>query len=48
MGAIFLSLLSTYLLILLGFMAKASLKEKLDERTLVLVSIYFLQPMLNF
>jgi len=48
LGAVFLSLISVYLLIVLGFAAKASLKEKLDERTLVLVSIYFLQPMLNF
>ena len=40
------SLLGIYLFILLGFIAKKSLKKKLDEKTLVFLSIYFLQPLL--
>ena len=48
MTAVFLSMFSIYLFIAVGFMAKATLKEKLDEKTLVLLSIYFLQPFLNF
>lgn len=46
--AVFLSMFAIYLFIAVGFMAKATLKEKLDEKTLVLLSIFFLQPFLNF
>ena len=45
---IFLSVGGIYLFILLGFFAKLTFKEKMDERTLVLFSIYFLQPILVF
>jgi len=40
------SLFSIYIFILLGFFAKQTFKDKLDEKTLVLISIYFLQPFL--
>ena len=40
------SLFSIYIFIMLGFFAKQVFKEKLDEKTLVLISIYFLQPFL--
>jgi len=40
------SLLGIYLFILLGYVAKKSLKEKIDEKSLVFLSIYFLQPIL--
>ncbi len=46
--AVFLSMFAIYLFIAVGFMAKSTLKEKLDEKTLVLLSIFFLQPFLNF
>jgi len=46
--AVFLSMFSIYLFIGVGFLAKQVLREKLDERTLVLLSIFFLQPFLNF
>ncbi len=39
---------SIYFFILLGWFAKAFLKEQIDEKSLVLLSIYFLQPMLVF
>lgn len=45
---IFLSVVSIYIFILLGFLAKAKLKEELQEKSLVIISIYFLQPMLSF
>ncbi len=45
---IFLSLGGIYLFILLGFVAKFSFKKEIHERTLVLFSIYFLQPILVF
>ena len=37
-----------YLFILLGFFAKLTFREQIHERTLVLFSIYFLQPILVF
>ncbi len=45
---ILLSIGGIYLFILLGFFAKFTFKEKMDEKTLVLFSIYFLQPILVF
>ena len=45
---IFLSVISIYFFILLGFLAKTKLKEELQEKSLVIISIYFLQPMLTF
>jgi len=41
-----LSILTIYIFILIGFLAKHSFKKNLDEKTLVLLSIYFLQPFL--
>ncbi|WP_292663038.1 AEC family transporter [Nitratifractor sp.] len=43
-----LSIGGIYLFILLGFSAKRYFAERLHESTLVLLSIYFLQPMLVF
>lgn len=45
---IVLSVGSIYLFILLGYFAKRRLKEELQEKSLVILSIYFLQPMLTF
>jgi len=45
---IFLSVISIYFFILLGFLAKRKLKDELQEKSLVIISIYFLQPMLSF
>ncbi len=39
---------SIYFFIFLGWFSKHFLKEKIDEKSLVLLSIYFLQPMLVF
>ncbi|WP_456457613.1 AEC family transporter [Nitratifractor sp.] len=43
-----LSIGGIYLFILLGFLAKKYFAERIHESTLVLLSIYFLQPMLVF
>ncbi len=43
-----LSVGGIYLFILLGWLAKLTFKEQMYERTLVLFSIYFLQPILVF
>jgi len=45
---IFLSVGGIYLFIMLGFFAKLRFKTELHEKTLVLFSIYFLQPVLVF
>ncbi len=43
-----LAVICVYIFILLGFLAKKMLKEELQEKSLVILSIYFLQPMLSF
>lgn len=43
-----LSIVSIYVFIVLGWSSKYFLKAQLDEKSLVLLSIYFLQPMLVF
>lgn len=47
MGEVWLSVAGIYFFVLLGFMAKRLFRE-LEERTLVTLSIYFLQPLLTF
>jgi len=42
------SITSIYFFILLGWFSKYFLKSEIDEKSLVLLSIYFLQPMLVF
>lgn len=37
-----------YLFILLGYAAKKIFKEKIEQKSLVLISLYFLQPILTF
>lgn len=44
----FLAVASIYIFILIGFIAKKVFKEEINERTLILLSIYFLQPFLTF
>ncbi|MEA3497757.1 MAG: AEC family transporter [Campylobacterota bacterium] len=43
-----IAIISIYLFILIGFVAKKVFKDEIDEKTLILISIYFLQPMLTF
>ncbi|MGJ0356023.1 AEC family transporter [Aliarcobacter cryaerophilus] len=43
-----LSVLPIYFFIFLGFIAKINLKTQIDEKTLVLLSLYFLQPIMIF
>ncbi|MBD3840537.1 MAG: AEC family transporter [Campylobacterales bacterium] len=39
---------SIYIFILMGYIAKKIYQETIDEKTLILISLYFLQPMLTF
>lgn len=43
-----LAVTSIYIFILMGYIAKKVFKDEIDEKTLILISIYFLQPMLTF
>lgn len=43
-----LSVLPIYFFIFLGFIAKKNLKNQIDEKSLVLLSLYFLQPIMIF
>jgi len=43
-----ISIATIYIFIVIGFVAKKSFKDKIDEKTLILLSLYFLQPILTF
>jgi len=48
MSSIIFSILSIYVFIVMGFAAKMSFKDKIDERTITLLNVYFLQVFLTF
>ena len=48
MGSLFLAIISIYIFILVGYSAKHLFKEKLDEKSFNLLSVYFLQVFLTF
>jgi predicted permease len=48
MSSIILSILGIYIFILLGFIAKKSFKERIDDKTITLINVYFLQVFLTF
>ena len=43
-----ISILAIYFFIFIGYLAKKIFKDEIDEKTLILISIYFLQPILTF
>jgi len=46
--SLLLSLLSVYFFVLLGVLSKFFFKEKIDAKTVTLLSVYFFQPFLTF
>jgi len=48
MSSIIFSILSIYIFILMGFIAKMSFKERIDDKTITLINVYFLQVFLTF
>ncbi len=48
MSSIIFSLLGIYVFILMGFIAKMSFKEQIDDKTITLINVYFLQVFLTF
>ena len=48
MSSIIFSILGIYIFILLGFIAKKTFKEQIDDKTITLINVYFLQVFLTF
>ena len=48
MSSIIYSILGIYIFIIMGFLAKMSFKEKIDDKTITLLNVYFLQVFLTF
>lgn len=48
MSSILFSVVSIYIFIALGFLAKMSFKEQIDDKTITLINVYFLQVFLTF
>ncbi len=48
MLSLLLSLLSIYFFVLLGVLSKVFFKEKIDAKTVTILSVYFFQPFLTF
>ena len=48
MSSILFSILSIYVFILLGYISKMSFKEQIDDKTITLINVYFLQVFLTF
>lgn len=48
MNSIIYSIISVYIFIILGFVAKMSFKEKIDDKTITIINVYFLQVFLTF
>ncbi|WP_345980033.1 AEC family transporter [Sulfurimonas sp. HSL3-2] len=48
MSSIIYSILSIYIFIAMGFLAKMSFKEKIDDKTITIINVYFLQVFLTF
>ncbi len=48
MSSIILSILAIYVFIVMGYLAKMSFKEQIDDKTITLLNVYFLQVFLTF
>jgi predicted permease len=48
MSSIILSILSVYVFIVMGYLAKLFFKEQIDDKTITLINVYFLQVFLTF
>ena len=48
MSSLIFSIIGIYIFIVMGFLSKVSFKEKIDEKTITLINVYFLQVFLTF
>ncbi len=48
MSSIIFSILGIYIFIVMGYLAKMSFKDEIDDKTITLINVYFLQVFLTF
>ncbi len=48
MSSIIFSIIGVYIFIVMGFISKMSFKEQIDDKTITLINVYFLQVFLTF
>ena len=48
MSSIIISILSIYIFIVMGYLSKRVFKEQIDDKTITLINVYFLQVFLTF
>lgn len=48
MSSVIFSIIGIYIFIAMGFLSKLTFKEKIDERTITIINVYFLQVFLTF
>ena len=48
MTSVIFSILAIYIFIVMGFIAKMSFKDEIDDKTITLINVYFLQVFLTF
>ena len=48
MSSIIISILSIYIFIVMGYIAKKTFQEQIDDKTITLINVYFLQVFLTF
>ena len=48
MSSLIFSIIGIYIFIVMGFLSKVSFKEKIDDKTITLINVYFLQVFLTF
>jgi len=48
MSSIIFSIISIYIFIVMGFIAKMSFKKQIDDKTITIINVYFLQVFLTF
>lgn len=48
MSSVIFSIIGIYIFILMGFLSKLTFKDKIDEKTVTIINVYFLQVFLTF
>ena len=48
MSSIIFSILGIYIFIVIGYIAKRTFKDEIDDKTITLINVYFLQVFLTF
>lgn len=48
MSSVIFSIIGIYIFILMGFLSKLTFKEKIDDKTITIINVYFLQVFLTF